>query len=292
MLNKRVISYIVKVLEEGYPSKQVEDVLLKKGFKEAEVKEGVSLALQNIRTNKGLKNKVEKIFYEKFLNKTDKLIADYAERKFNDGHFRDQIEKTLIDEGYDIERVARIVSIVEKKVVIEKKLHSIFDSIAHLKDSPTIKYEVQHHEWIKLGFVISVVALGLMALLFRYGINIVEWGSLIAGLAVALPLGAYSMHHISIRMHFKEGHFKQAFAYLLLTAMLLTLSRAFFSIWAMLAAVLVAIWFVSNFVMDHFEFPKGKAYILTSLAVAISLSSAYIMMAAIGLLIGLYQIQV
>ena len=65
MLNKRVISYIVKVLEEGYPSKQVEDVLLKKGFKEAEVKEGVSLALQNIRTNKGLKNKVEKIFYEK-----------------------------------------------------------------------------------------------------------------------------------------------------------------------------------------------------------------------------------
>ena len=160
--------------------------------------------------------------------------------------------------------------------------------------APTVNVFPHEHTTFALGKYAGCISFFMILTISQdvSGINIVEWGSLIAGLAVALPLGAYSMHHISIRMHFKEVHFKQAFAYLLLTAMLLTLSRAFFSIWAMLAAVLVAIWFVSNFVMDHFEFPKGKAYILTSLAVAISLSSAYIMMAAIGLLIGLYQIQV
>ncbi len=293
MLSKQTLKYISKVLEDGYPAKQVEDILLKKGYDKKEVEVAINQSLAKIN-NGGLKNRIEQTLHYEFLNKADKVIEKFAERMLSKGYFEDQIEKTLVDDGYDLATVRRVLNIVKKRKRREEILHSVFESVKHEEDVLKEEYEILHHEWLKLGIVAGIVLTAVITMLFsdniiRYSMQILEIVAIVIGIVVALPTGAFTMHHLSLWMHKKEIYFKFAIRYLLIIGTILFLAKIIFPIWVMFVMLIPIIYFLAHNFIRHFDYPYGKSLLLSTLTIIITLASAYVVMVIVGLLIGFYM---
>lgn len=303
MLNNKAKSYIVKVLEQGYPPKQVAELLEKKGFGKDEIDKAITEAMQVVSGKSGFKKRVEEILHKEFLSKTDKFIAAFSEKMLKKGYFADQIKKTLVDDGYDEKNAGDILSIVEKRLKREEELKEIFNEIFHPgkidefreNSSKSEKYDIKHHEWIKLGIVSSFVLIAFAALLFTKNIystplQLMEIVSLAAGMLIALPTGAYSMHHISMMLHKKEIRFNDAVIYLLGITFVLMLSRIFFSVVVMIVLLIPAVYFFTYMLEKNYEIPESSAFILSFSGTAITFIVAYTVMTFVGLIMGLYMV--
>jgi hypothetical protein len=298
MLSRKVLDYIRKVLEDGFPAREVEDALLKKGYDKGEIDEAISSAVRKIKSNKGLKQKIENIVHSELLSKTDRVLVKFTEKMLRKGYFPDQIEKILVNEGYDRDKAGKIISIIEKRLGREEKLHEVVEEIVHHKapsgtgsqEAAKARYntEIKHHEWIKLGLVIATVIIGVVTALFKgYG-AVVNAGAIAAALAVSLPSGAYFMHHVSLWIHRKEFPFREGFRYLLMSSILYIIVNSLLGIG--FAAVLFAliIYFFTHTLAFQYQFPKGKAFIISLSVLVATAIATYIMLIGIGLLVGFY----
>ena len=289
MLSQQIISYIGRVVGEGYHPEQIKRLLVKKGFDQEDVEEAIANALKKKGGRQGLKNRIEEIVHRRFLGKSG-FIAAFAEKMLRKGYAPDQIEKVLVSEGHDAGKIRKVIPIVEKRHRMEQRLHEIFEEVAAKEHNIIERYEILHHEWIKLGIVAAAIMVGLASVFFAKSSGILEATALAAALSVALPTGAYIMHHMSSRMHSTEVHFRDAFRYLAVVAVILLAINLVFPAWAMLAFLVPVVYLLAHTIILHHNFPGGKAYVISFSAVLAALALAYGTMAAVGLLIGFYSV--
>ena len=207
------------------------------------------------------------------------------------GFHADQIRGVLLARGYDKAKVDQIIPIVEEKAKKDEHIHEFLKEVKVLTRFRTTDQEIRHIHWIKISFVVAALLLGLLSALTSAPSDLVSLAAVAIGVCIALPVGSYVMHHMSLAMHTTEIHFHDAFRYLAIMGLLLFAIKAFFPIEAMLAFLIVVIFFLSNMAIKHYSVPVGKAYIMSSSTIIIAMTVMYATSALVGMLFAFYRIK-
>ena len=278
--NPKMVDYIRSALAKGYYPDQIERVLVGAGYEVYDVKRVLEILTK--------KQKTVHVSEREFLRRMDEKLINYVEKELDLGYFDYQIEKILLQSGYDESDIKRLVKILgsrRKKIEISRKLMDAFGKIEHFD---IMSFETKHF----IGYIIPLITIFFISSIALFNTFPVISHLLISVITFFLATRMLSSLTIDVMRKVlpEEISDSQISRIIVNYALIVVALELIFPTWFLFICIIPTFYLFTTTIRRTFNMDEKESISVGLVIGVIGAVIVYLILAVIGFFIGIYTV--